>query len=178
MQNENSSSRKIKENKYKILRMSLLLGQDSNNEETINNFEDAARDIDSMNNETYLEELENKFYETETLEEETKKLTELVDYIAGRISQRESLISDFINITGRNLTGLKEIKYENKLVEYQDRLKYINEYLDNNVKLSEQKEQLETYKTKLEKEESQKARNEEKNEELEKLLLRKFSDIV
>ena len=46
IQNENNGSKKIKENKYKILRMSLLLGTDSNKEETINNFEDAAREID------------------------------------------------------------------------------------------------------------------------------------
>ena len=52
IQNENNSSRKIKENKYKILRMSLLLGTDTDKEETINNFEDAAREIDFMNNES------------------------------------------------------------------------------------------------------------------------------
>lgn len=174
IQNENNGSKKIKENKYKILRMSLLLGTDSNKEETINNFEDAAREIDFMNNETYLNELDCKFYETKTLEEESEKLAKLVDYIAGRISQRESLISDFINVTGRNLTGLGEIKYENKLIEYQDRLKYINEYLDNTRKISEEKEELEKLETRLNEEEYQKKENETKNEELENLLRKKF----
>ncbi len=174
IQNENNGSKKIKENKYKILRMSLLLGTDSNKEETINNFEDAAREIDFMNNETYLNELDGKFYETKTLEEESEKLAKLVDYIAGRISQRESLISDFINVTGRNLTGLGEIKYENKLIEYQDRLKYINEYLDNTRKISEEKEELEKLETRLNEEEYQKKENETKNEELENLLRKKF----
>ena len=174
IQNENNGSKKIKENKYKILRMSLLLGTDSNKEETINNFEDAAREIDFMNNETYLNELDGKFYETKTLEEESEKLAKLVDYIAGRISQRESLISDFINVTGRNLTGLGEIKYENKLIEYQDRLKYINEYLDNTRKISEEKEELEKLETRLSEEEYQKKENETKNEELENLLRKKF----
>ena len=46
---DNASSNKIKENKYKILRMSLLLGNGENREETINNFEDASREIDAMN---------------------------------------------------------------------------------------------------------------------------------
>ena len=110
-----NNSKKIKENKYKILRMSLLLGHDNNREETINNFEESAREIDAMNNETYLEELENKFYETKTLEEEQKKLTDLVDYIKGRIYQRESLLGDFINITGRNLMGVGDIKYESNI---------------------------------------------------------------
>ena len=44
-----NDSNKIKENKYKILRMSLLLGNGEDREETINNFEEAAREIDAMN---------------------------------------------------------------------------------------------------------------------------------
>jgi len=178
IQKDNNGSKKIKENKYKILRMSLLLGQDSDREETINNFCDAAREIDSMNNETYLEELESKFYNTETLEEESKKLTELVDYIAGRISQRESLISDFINVTGKTLNGLGEIKYGNRLFEYQERLKYINEYLDNSKKIAEETEELEKLRTRLKEEEYQKGENENKNAELENLLRKKFATIV
>ena len=50
------SSNKIKENKYKILRMSLLLGNSDDKEDTINNFEDASREIDAMNDEIYLKE--------------------------------------------------------------------------------------------------------------------------
>ena len=178
IQKENNGSKKIKENKYKILRMSLLLGQDEDREETINNFCDAAREIDAMNNETYLAELEDKFYDTQTLEEESKKLTALVDYIAGRISQRESLISDFINVTGRNLTNLGDIKYQNRLIEYQDRLKYINEYLDNSKKIEQETEELEKLKIRLKEEEYQKEENEKKNEELENLLRKKFTTIA
>ena len=59
-----ASDNKIKENKYKILRMSLLLGSDENREETLNNFEDAAREIDAMNDAIYLKGLEDKFYDT------------------------------------------------------------------------------------------------------------------
>ena len=73
------NSNKIKENKYKILRMSLLLGNNDDKEDTINNFEDASREIDAMNDEIYLKELDGKFYDTLTLEEEEKKLTVLVD---------------------------------------------------------------------------------------------------
>ena len=58
------NNNKIKENKYKILRMSLILGSDDNREDTINNFEESAREIDAMNDETYLSEIEGKFYDT------------------------------------------------------------------------------------------------------------------
>ena len=172
------NNKKIKENKYKILRMSLLLGHDTNREETINNFEESAREIDAMNNETYLEELENKFYETKTLEEEQKKLTDLVDYIKGRIYQRESLLGDFINITGKNLMGLGDIKYENQLDEYEERLNYINEYINNTKTIEENSKELEKLDIILNSEEKQKERNESKNEELERALLDKFERVA
>ena len=173
-----NNSKKIKENKYKILRMSLLLGHDNNREETINNFEESAREIDAMNNETYLEELENKFYETKTLEEEQKKLTDLVDYIKGRIYQRESLLGDFINITGRNLMGLGDIKYESHLDEYEERLNYINEYINNTKTIEENTKEIEKLDNILVSEEKQKERNESKNAELEKVLLEKFERVA
>ena len=50
---EYTNSNKIKENKYKILRMSLLLGRGEDQEETLNNFEEASREIDAMNVEIY-----------------------------------------------------------------------------------------------------------------------------
>ena len=64
---------KIKENKYKILRMSLLLGTGVDREEMLNNFEDASREIDAMNDEVYLKNIEDKFYDTLNLEDEEKK---------------------------------------------------------------------------------------------------------
>ena len=76
-----ASSNKIKENKYKIIRMILLLGSDDDREETLNNFEVASKEIDAMNDEIYLKDLEDKFYDTLKLEEEEKKLAILFDYI-------------------------------------------------------------------------------------------------
>ena len=81
---------KIKENKYKILRMSIILASGENQEETLANFEESAREIDAMNDETYLTEIEDKFYDTVKLEEEEEKLAVLVDYIGGRVEQRIS----------------------------------------------------------------------------------------
>ena len=88
-------SNKIKENKYKILRMSLILGSDDNRAETLNNFEESAREVDTMNDEIYIKDLEDKFYDTLKLEEEEQKLAVLIDYIGGRVEQRISLLSDF-----------------------------------------------------------------------------------
>lgn len=178
MLNDSASGNKIKENKYKILRMSLLLGNDDNREETINNFEDASRDIDAMNDEVYLKEIESKFYDTLTLEEEEKKLAVLVDYIGGRVDQRISLINDFANVTGFELVNLSPIKYEDKLDEFKDRLKYIREYLDNTKKIESLNNEINELENRLEKTYSNKEKAEERNKSDEKVLLDKFKNII
>ena len=173
-----ASSNKIKENKYKILRMSLLLGADDNRQETINNFEDASRDIDAMNDEVYLKEIESKFYDTLKLEEEEKKLAVLVDYIGGRVEQRISLLSDFANVTGYDLQGLPPIKYYDKLDDYKERLKYIREYLSNIEQINKLDLEIEQADTKLNEAYLTKATSEEQNLKNEELLQTKFNNLV
>ena len=172
------NNNKIKENKYKILRMSLILGSDENREETINNFEESAREIDAMNDETYLRELEEKFYDTLKLEEEEKKLEVLVDYIGGRVEQRISLLSDFANITGYDLSNLPPIKYYDKLDDYKERLKYIREYLSNNERITNLNQEIEEAETKLKESYENKATSEEHNARNEEILQSKFNNII
>ena len=173
-----ASSNKIKENKYKILRMSLLLGSDENKVETINNFEDAAREIDAMNDEIYLKDLEGKFYDTSTLEDEEKKLSVLVDYIGGRVEQRISLLTDFANVTGFDLQNLPPIKYYDKLDDYKDRLKYIREYLDNVEQLKRLNDEVKSANDDLERAYKNKAAAEEFNLRNEEIVLSKFQHII
>lgn len=172
------NNNKIKENKYKILRMSLILGSDENREETINNFEESAREIDAMNDETYLRDLEDKFYDTLKLEEEEKKLAVLVDYIGGRVEQRISLLSDFANITGYDLSNLPPIKYYDKLDDYKERLKYIREYLSNTEQINKLTEEIDDSELKLEEAYKNKATSEEHNNKNEEALLNKFTNII
>ena len=172
------SSNKIKENKYKILRMSLILGSDENREETINNFEESAREIDAMNDEIYLKDLEDKFYDTLTLEEEEKKLAVLVDYIGGRVEQRIYLLSDFANITGYDLSNLPPIKYYDKLDDYKERLKYNREYLSNIEQIKKLDQEIEEAETKLKEAYLNKATSEECNTRNEEILLNKFTNII
>ena len=175
---DNIDSNKIKENKYKILRMSLLLGNGEDREDTINNFEDASREIDAMNDEIYLKDLEGKFYDTLTLEEEEKKLAVLVDYIGGRVEQRISLLNDFTNVTGYELLNLPTIKYYDKLDEYKERLSYIREYLSNTKNINQLNQEISDLENKLNDSYVSKAKSEEKNVKDEKELLTKFESII
>lgn len=170
-------SNKIKENKYKILRMSLLLGSGVDREDTFNNFEDAAREIDAMNDEVYLKNIEGKFYDTLKLEEEEKKLTVLVDYIGGRVEQRISLLSDFANVTGYDLQNLPSIKYYDKLDDYKERLSYIREYLSNIEQIEKLNNDIEQADKKLNEAYLNRASSEEHNKKIENTLLDKFSGV-
>lgn len=170
-------SNKIKENKYKILRMSLLLGSGIDREDTFNNFEDAAREIDAMNDEVYLKNIEDKFYDTLKLEEEEKKLSVLVDYIGGRVEQRISLLSDFANVTGYDLQNLPPIKYYDKLDDYKERLGYIREYLNNTEQINTLKSEIEKTDKKLNEAYLNRAASEEYNQKIENTLLNKFQII-
>lgn len=172
------SSNKIKENKYKILRMSLLLGRGENPEETLTNFEEAARDIDAMNDETYIKDLEGKFYDTLTLEEEEKKLAVLVDYIGGRVEQRISLLNDFSNVTGYDLSNLPPIKYYDKLDDYKERLKYIREYLTNITEIEKLNEVIEKSEKDLKEAYLNRATAEDYNARNEEILLNKFENLL
>lgn len=175
---ENTESNKIKENKYKILRMSLLLGNGDDREDTINNFEDASREIDAMNDEIYQRDLEKKFYDTLTLEEEEKKLSSLVDYIGGRVEQRISLLNDFSNVTGYELNNLPPIKYYDKLDEYKERLSYIREYLDNTKNINKLNTEISDLENQLNDAYVCKAKSEDKNTKDEQELLTKFIAII
>ena len=172
------NTNKIKENKYKILRMSLILGSDDNREETLNNFEESAREVDAMNDETYLSELENKFYDTLKLEEEEQKLASLVDYIGGRVEQRISLLSDFANITGYDLSNLPPIKYYDKLDDLKERLKFIREYLNNTEQINSLVIEIEESENKLKEAYEDKRTSEEYNERNEEIILSKFTNII
>ena len=174
----NSDANKIKENKYKILRMSLLLGNGEDREETVNNFEDAAREIDAMNDEVYLKDLDSKFYDTFKLEDEEKKLSSLVDYIGGRVEQRMSLIEDFSNVAGYELVNLPIIKYQDRLDEYKSRLRYIKEYLSNTERISKLNEEINVLENKLNDAYVKKSKSEEKNIKAEEDLFARFKNIV
>ena len=172
------NTNKIKENKYKILRMSLILGSDDNREETLNNFEESAREVDAMNDETYLSELENKFYDTLKLEEEEQKLASLVDYIGGRVEQRISLLSDFANITGYDLSNLPPIKYYDKLDDLKERLKFIREYLSNTEQINSLVVEIEESENRLKEAYENKKASEEYNDRNEEIILSKFTNII
>ena len=171
------SSNKIKENKYKILRMSLLLGTGVDREEMLNNFEDASREIDAMNDEVYLKNIEDKFYDTLNLEDEEKKLSVLVDYIGGRVEQRISLLTDFANVTGYDLQNLPPIKYYDKLDDYTERLGYIKEYLNNINEIAVLKTEIEKEDKKLNECYLNKSASEEYNLKIENTLYDKFYNI-
>jgi hypothetical protein len=176
--NDNDASRKIKEDKYKILRMSLILGNTVNDKESLDDFETSAREIDAMNQETYLDDLDSKYYDTLSLEEESKRLEDLVSFVEGRLAQRKALQEDFYNVAGYSLNDLDSIKDEDRIYEYKNRLQYIDRYLNNMKVIEQTTKDMKEYQEDLDKAYSNKDISEENNIKLEKDLADLFKKIV
>ncbi len=172
------TSKKIKEDKYKILRMSLILGNSDGDTEAVSDFETSAREIDTMNQDAYLEELDSKYYDTLSLEEEKARLEDLIAFIEGRIAQRDALKEDFYNVTGHSLANLDPIKDGDRVIEYKNRLQYINRYLDNMKVIENTTQSKEKYESDLEQAYKDKDNSEENNIKLEKDLADLFKKLV
>ena len=143
---------KVKYDLYKILRMSVLLSQDQVDELTLNKFKDASLNIDNMLNEEYNSKLEEMFYDTSTLDEEEKRLKELVAFVKERIEQRKSLLDDYRTVTSKSLDNLEYIQKSNDLDLYEKRLQLIKDYIENSKLVEVNENDLEVLKNELVKE--------------------------
>lgn len=175
---EDTSSRRIKEDKYKILRMSLILGDNSDKSSVIEDFKEAAREVDEMNQRSYDDGLRKKNVTTTTLEEEQVKMEGLVNYISGRIEQREALLEDVYNVTGVELTGLDSISDSYRLDEYKSRLKCISEYMDNTFNIEKIKKDIARIELDLAKANEDRDNSEIKNREYETTLREDFLNAI
>ena len=112
------NSDSILEKKFKILRMSIMLGNARNREETLNEYEETAREISKYQKSLYEEILSSKMYTTTTLEEEAERLTDLIKFIEDRVKKRNEFIDDYLKITNNFLDGIDKVSEEDNLLEY------------------------------------------------------------
>jgi len=169
---------KIKYDLYKILRMSVLLSQNEVDQLTLSKFKDAALNIDKLLSEEYDEKLENMFYDTSTLEDEERRLKDLVAFINERIESRKNLLEDYRNVTSKELTDLEYIDKSGDLDLYKERLEIIKEYLDSSKLIEVNEEDLIKLKELLVKEYDLKASNEIRNEKIEEELYNSFVNVL
>lgn len=174
-QSENLENKeKVKYDLYKILRMSILLNPNEVDKITLEKFKEASLKIDKMAGELYEQKLDELFYETTTLEEEEKRLKNLVSFIKERKEKRKSLLEDYKSVTNKELENLEYISRSGDLDLYEKRLKTIKEYLDNSKLIEVNEQELEELKEKLVKEYDRKSSNEIKNAKLEETLYNTF----
>ena len=177
--NENLENKeKIKYDLYKILRMSILLSQGEVDQITLKKFKEASLNIDKMLGNNYSNKLENLFYDTNTLEEEEKRLKELVLCINDRLDKRKELVEDYKSVTNKELDDLDYISEASDLDLYEDRLGVIKDYLDNSKLISANEEDLAKLKEELIREYDLKEANELKNSKLEDNLFNTFVNIL
>ena len=164
--------------KFKILRTGILLGNVRNREETLQDYEDAAREVDKIHTRTYEELLGSKFYTTLTLEEEKERLSELISFVEKRVEERNDFLDDYIKITSTFLDGLDNISFANELTEYKYRYDNICEYLNNCEEIKKIEFNLKNLRDELEEKYESKANNELINSKLEDELIETFNKFV
>lgn len=165
-----SSQAKLKYDLYKILRMSILLNQKEADRLTLDKFKEASLSIDRMLGEEYDERIEDFFYETSTLEDECKRLKDLVLFINERIEKRKDLLEDYRSVTNKELNDLDYISRSGEIDLYESRLKLIKGYLDNSRLIKVNEKELEALKDDLVREYDIKSANEIKNTKIENTL--------
>lgn len=172
------NSDSILEKKFKILRMSIMLGNARNREETLNEYEETAREISKYQKSLYEEILSSKMYTTTTLEEEAERLTDLINFIEDRVKKRNEFIDDYLKITNNFLDGIDKVSEEDNLLEYRTRLDNITRYLDNTNEIVEINKTLEDKRKELEEKYENKANSEIINSKLEEELIDEFNKII
>lgn len=169
---------KVKYDLYKILRMSVLLNQGEVDNLTLNKFKEASLNIDKMLSDEYNAKLDTMFYNTETLEEEEKRLKDLIAFVGERIEKRKDLLEDYRSVTLRELTDLEYIEKSGDLDLYEKRLETIKNYLDSSKLIEVNEQDLEKLKEDLVKEFDLKSTNELKNNKIEEKLYNVFVNVL
>ena len=168
----------ILEKKFKILRTSIMLGNLRNREETLSEYEEAAREIDKIRSKVYEELLGSKLYTTVSLEEEEVRLKDLISFIENRVKDRNEFVDDYIKITSNFLDGLDKISLENEIIGYKNRYNNISEYLTNCKELEKINLKLQDLRSELEEKYENKANNELINSKLEEELIDEFNRFI
>lgn len=168
----------ILEKKFKILRTSIMLGNLRNRAETLEEYEETAREVDKIKTIVYEEQLAAKMYTTVTLEEEEERLKELINFVECRIKERNDFVDDYIKITSNFLDGLDKVSLENEISNYKIRYNNIEEYLSNCNEIKTLNLRLKELKNELEEKYENKANNELINSKLEEELIDEFNKFI
>ena len=168
----------ILEKKFKILRTSIMLGNLKNRQETMDEYEETAREIDRIKKNVYEELLASKMYTTVTLEDEKNRLSDLISFIENRVKERNDFVDDYIKITSNFLDGLDGVSMEKDLNTYRNRYNDIIEYLNNCDEINELNLNLKNLRNILEEKYENKANNELINSKLEEELIDEFNRII
>lgn len=157
--------------------MAFTLDKKNANLEMIKNFEETARKIDNFEQKEYKKSLAGKLVTSSNIQEEAKRLEEIINIVSSRVQTRNELVKDFNKTTESILDGLELIEEADDIYSYKQRYKNVKKYLDASSKTSLLSEDLKKLNDELAKKISQKQEDEEENRHLEDDLEIKFTTI-
>jgi len=172
------SNNSLNEKKYKILSYSVLLGNTSDIEKDKAELEKTARYLDGINEASYEEILASKEYTTTTIEEEKSRLEDIIDFISDRIRERDRFNDSYFKVMHSYIDDLPDIKDNDSLDYYKDRLKNISEYLANSEEISLSSEQLTNLRQELRTKQDNEENSKNVNKKMESLLLEEFTKVI
>ena len=178
---ENIDNQTMQERLYNILKMNIKLTKKNKlkiDQDTLDNFREVAKKIDEFKQKKYEESIEVLLKPETTIEGEQERLKQLTTIIKDRLDSRNSLVSEYRELTETALTDLPIIEEENDYEELKKRLEDITEYLYNKNKIEEISSKLENLRQQLYSSETKKQEDENNNKELEEKLFKEFTNLL
>ena len=178
---ENIDNQTMQDRLYSILKMNIKLTKKNKikiSQDTLDNFREVAIKIDEFNQKKYEEKIAPLLKAENTLENEQKRLEQLILIIKDRLEARNLLLSEYKELTDTVLIDLPIIDEENDYEELKKRLEDISEYLNNNNKIEETSSELEKLRQSLYESEAKKQEDENNNKVLEEKLFKEFTNLL
>ena len=175
---QRDSNNSLKEDKYKILSYSILLGNTDNIDNDKKELEETARYLEQVNETAYEEILASYDYTTTTLEEEKSRLEDLINFINERVKERDKFNDTYFQVMHSYIDDLMPIKDSDSLDYYKNRLKNITEYLANVEEINLLNDELTSLNDELKSKKENESNSKIVNKKLESSLLEEFTKVI
>lgn len=165
----------ITEKKYEILKASLSFPTSKDRDKLLQGFKDVAVQLEENIENEFFSKVKEYHYSTKSLEEEQKRLTQLIDFTNENKLKQDKFLEEFKEVTGISMLGIHRIENDISSIK---RLEAINNYYDNTEQIKRLENDISILKTEYEEFITKKENNERINVELEKTLSHSFMSMI
>lgn len=129
--------------------VSILISENKITEENVNDFYNNLQDLNNVKEEILQEKIKNMSVPATTLDKEKERLEILINNIEEMLQEQRTIYSEYSEITGKSLKPTQNEERNNDLLNMKDRLKTIDEFINNRTELNKLNASIEDDKAKL-----------------------------